>query len=137
MNPRNDTLERLIGYVGEVASEYLDMAGIDLHMELPAEIPARTGFLGCTPSSAAVMKEALNNIAKYAHAHRVTMQVAFQGGGMGIVITDDGSGFDPEGVVSSANGLRNMRERMAALGGVAKITSKPGSGTAVTFWAPL
>lgn len=137
VNPRNDTLERLIGYVGEVASEYLDMAGIDLHMELPAEIPSRMVSSDARHQVLLVVKEALNNIAKYAHAHRVTMQIAFQRGGIGIVITDDGSGFDPEGVVSSANGLRNMRERMAALGGGAKITSKPGSGTAVTFWAPL
>ena len=42
-------------------------------------------------------------------------------------VTDDGPGFDPAG-----SGLRNMFDRLAALGGSCHVDSRPGRGTTVT-----
>jgi len=137
VNPRNDTLERLVGYAGEFASEYLETVGIGLRLELPSDIPSRTVSSDARHQMLLLVKEALNNVAKYANARQVTMQVGFENGSTHIVIADDGSGFDPDTVSPSANGLRNMRQRIAALGGVVEIKSRPGSGTTVTFEAPL
>lgn len=43
-------------------------------------------------------------------------------------ISDDGHGFDFSSISRTSNGLRNMRERVAAMGGVLQIDSSPGNG---------
>jgi signal transduction histidine kinase len=55
-----------------------------------------------------------------------------------IVIEDNGCGFEPPPEDAVADGLRNMRQRLADLGGVCRIQSRPGAGTRVTLeldWA--
>jgi signal transduction histidine kinase len=38
---------------------------------------------------------------------------------------------------NDGNGLRNMRERMAQIGGACDVRSEPGAGTTVTFTLQL
>jgi signal transduction histidine kinase len=52
-------------------------------------------------------------------------------------IDDDGSGFDPETAGGRGNGLRNLRERAAAIGGDLSIVSSTGEGTTVRVLLPL
>jgi signal transduction histidine kinase len=75
-----------------------------------------------------VAAEALTNIERHAAASRVT--VSLQPGGL--LIRDDGVGFD---VAGSGHGLRGMRERLAACGGSVDVRSGP-SGTAVHARCP-
>jgi signal transduction histidine kinase len=51
-----------------------------------------------------------------------------------LIVRDDGRGFEPGGAES---GLRNMRERAAALGGTCTIRSEPGAGTELVWTVPL
>lgn len=44
-------------------------------------------------------------------------------------IADNGRGFDPHAIRPSSVGLRNLRERVAAMGGVLRIESVPGVGS--------
>ena len=56
-------------------------------------------------------------------AHRTTHSLS---------LTDDGRGFDEQAVQLDPErgiGLRNMRERLAAIGGRLRIQSAPGHGT--------
>ena len=46
-------------------------------------------------------------------------------------VTDDGPGFDPA-ASTAGSGLRNMSDRLAALGGSCQVDSRPGRGTTVT-----
>jgi len=59
-------------------------------------------------------------------------------GGVRIVVTDDGSGFDLEQIPPERLGLEvSIRERVALAGGQASIESAPGSGTTVSMlWQP-
>ena len=50
-------------------------------------------------------------------------------------VTDDGTGFDPE-LASGGLGLRSMRERAAAVGGVLRVSSTPDAGTTVRLEVP-
>jgi signal transduction histidine kinase len=52
-----------------------------------------------------------------------------------MTIKDDGIGFDPSRITSS-NGLRNMKERAAALNGELTIQSSPGIGTSIGLEFP-
>ena len=58
------------------------------------------------------------------------------GGQLRFEVRDDGVGFTPAGTVNGG-GLTNMRDRVAALGGVLRVTSSPGAGTRVRGTVPL
>jgi signal transduction histidine kinase/ligand-binding sensor domain-containing protein len=136
-NPRNDTLEHLVGYIAEFTEEYLSTTGISLRMELPPEIPAREVSSEKRHHVLLVLKEALNNVVKHAAARHVHLRVTLDRGMLRVVIKDDGKGFDPASVAATSNGLINMRQRLVAISGTLKIESHPGRGTTVTLAAML
>ena len=82
-------------------------------------------------------KEALHNVVRHSGARAVLVRMSLTGGALLIAVEDDGqgmgSGHPPEG----ADGLRNMCERLAAVGGACEIQSTPGTGTTVRFTLPL
>lgn len=79
-----------------------------------------------------IAQEALNNIAKHANARHATVRLRCRPGSAVLHIIDDGCGFDMERVTAEHLGLKIMRERAAAVGAEAHITSRPGHGTEVT-----
>ena len=82
-------------------------------------------------------KEVLNNIVKHAAAHEVQLTLSVEPRQFRLVVRDDGRGLPAEPVpAADANGLRNMRERMARLGGECRVASTPGQGTMVEFLVP-
>jgi signal transduction histidine kinase len=73
--------------------------------------------------------EALQNATRYAPGSAVRVSLAEDGGQVLFTITDEGPGFDP--AATAAPGLRNMSDRLAALGGSCQVDSRPGRGTTV------
>jgi signal transduction histidine kinase len=80
-------------------------------------------------------REALSNITRHARAKHAAVRLTRRGTNAILTIEDDGIGFDARGP-SSGNGLRNMRERAAALEGALRITSANGKGTKLRFTLP-
>ena len=74
--------------------------------------------------------EALHNAARHAPGSAVRISLADTGHGPEFEVTDNGPGFDPAAV--AASGLRNMSDRLAALGGSCHVDSSPGRGTTIT-----
>ena len=64
-----------------------------------------------------------------------------RGNNFEIVVSDNGAGFDPASSESSSpdsaagfcNGLGNMRQRLAELGGRCLVESQRGQGTTIRF----
>ena len=87
-----------------------------------------------------IAQEAIGNARKHASATRITVSIAGQDGGVALVVTDDGSGFDV-GVIDSPErghiGLPTMIERAELAGGRCRVESEPGRGTSVSAWLPL
>ncbi|MGD0928857.1 MAG: histidine kinase [Streptosporangiaceae bacterium] len=79
--------------------------------------------------------EALQNVAKYAHASAARVTLRHDGQLLVFTVGDDGTGFD-QAKTSLGTGIQGMADRMAALGGTLKITSAPGHGTEVTGQIP-
>jgi len=79
--------------------------------------------------------EALQNIAKYAQASRVTVTLRSTDGVLTFEIRDDGVGFDPERT-GTGSGLQNMADRLSAIGGELDVRSIPGEGTMVLGRVP-
>lgn len=82
-----------------------------------------------------IAQESLTNVAKHAQARQVELALVFgAGGALTMSVTDDGSGFDSAAVhlhPERGIGLRNMRERLAAIGGRLQIHAEPGHGTQI------
>jgi two-component system sensor histidine kinase UhpB len=79
-----------------------------------------------------VAQEALNNIAKHAHAHRATIDLHTTAEAVELRIRDNGVGFDSVRTTLDHFGLRIMRERVASIGATLQIASQPGQGTEVS-----
>jgi signal transduction histidine kinase len=74
--------------------------------------------------------EALQNAARHAPGSAVRVSLAEDDGQVVFSVTDDGAGFDPA-TAPAGSGLRNMSDRLAALGGSCRVDSSPGRGTTV------
>ena len=75
--------------------------------------------------------EAIQNTTKHAGpAATITIRLFQIRDGIGFVFEDDGLGFDQETNLPQS-GLTNIRQRVEALGGVVRIFSTPGKGTAI------
>jgi signal transduction histidine kinase len=86
-----------------------------------------------------IAQEALANVRKHARARRVDIHLSQEDGGYKVQVRDDGVGFTPPQLLSSAPGhlgLSSMRERAELAGGWCKIHSLPDCGTTVEFWLP-
>lgn len=129
-------------------SEAIDMAatllpladnvpGLSIAMDMPRpfllEDPERAHvLLRCT-------QEIITNAVRHAHANTLRLRYAWQGDAIELHARDDGRGAT-EGAghpATSGNGLRGMRERLAACGGDLQIESTPGRGFALCLRLPL
>ncbi len=130
-----------LGFAGALrrfVSEFAEQQDWDLELELsdlPPDLPYALEL-----AAFRFVQEALNNAAKHANARHVVVALRVVDGGLQIVVRDDGVGFDPgaQGELPGTRlGLRQMRERAAALDGRLTILSRPGQGAEVRIWLPL
>lgn len=85
-----------------------------------------------------VAQEALTNVRRHAQARQVQVTLEFVGGGVQLEVRDDGHGFDPAALQQDPYrgiGLRNMHERLEALGGHLHVRSG-ADGTRVVAEVP-
>jgi signal transduction histidine kinase len=80
--------------------------------------------------------EAMNNVAKYAHARAVMISLAQRNGSLEFRVEDDGQGFDPA-TTERGTGLQGISDRVDAIGGEVRVESAPGAGTRVTGSVPV
>jgi signal transduction histidine kinase len=84
-----------------------------------------------------VAQEALANVAKHAHATRVSVQLFAAADEVSLEVADNGVGFDRHGAESTPGfGVRGLIERARGFGGWAEVSSTPGRGTTVMFSIP-
>ena len=83
-----------------------------------------------------ISQEAVNNAVKHSSGERIVVELAEIEGQLVLTIKDNGSGFDVDSVMNSAElrgmGLLGMRERAALIDAALTITSEPDDGTLVT-----
>jgi PAS domain S-box-containing protein len=85
-----------------------------------------------------IAQEALNNVAKHAGAKSVTVYLQRDARGVAMSVADDGVGFDTRAgsCLPQSLGMRTMRERAAAVGGVLHVESAPAHGTTIVVQVP-
>lgn len=101
------------------------------HPPLSREIKAQLFRIG---------QEALGNAVRHADASSIRVEIRYDPGHVRLRVVDDGRGFDLDTVNGYATnhwGLASMKERAQQIGGVFRLTSRPGAGTVVEVNAPL
>jgi signal transduction histidine kinase len=85
----------------------------------------------------AVVREALSNVAKHAHASAAEISIDVRDSKLGVRIVDNGVGYDIAD--RRGQGIENLTARAARLGGSFEITGTDGvgHGTTVTWRVPL
>jgi PAS domain S-box-containing protein len=89
-----------------------------------------------------IIQEALTNVARYARASQVEVELAREANQLHITVRDNGSGFDVEQAFENAKlgeslGLLSMQERASLVGGSLAIESEPEKGTTIRAVFPL
>ncbi len=88
-----------------------------------------------------ICQESLTNTRKYADANEVRVTLDFELDTVTLTVSDDGVGFDPEGIRIGGGrggfGLTGMRQRARLLRGDVDIISSPGNGTVVKAKIPI
>jgi signal transduction histidine kinase len=109
------------------------VAGLQIRMEMPRP------FLLDDPERAHVLlrctQEIITNAVRHAGAGELRLAYAYDAdGGVRVQARDDGRGAEAP---VAGNGLRGMRERLAAYGGQVDIATRPGEGFLLDIRLPL
>jgi len=88
------------------------------------------------------LQEGLSNVARHAGATAVAITVQRDDAGLALTVRDDGTGldrvFDPVRLEAEGHvGLVGMRERVQALGGELRVTSREAGGVELRVWIPI
>lgn len=139
VNPRNDNLEQLAGYLEQHAREYFQGTACDFQIEMPLQFPVVSLSAELRHNVFLAFEEALNNCLKHARATKVSVAMrVHDDNDFEVRVQDEGRGFDPaSNTAPEQDGLSNMRDRLRSVGGTCEIESRPGAGTTVTFRFPL
>jgi ligand-binding sensor domain-containing protein/signal transduction histidine kinase len=133
VNPRNDTLPHLVNYIGQFAIDFLGAAGLQAKVDLPDHPPERMVSADVRHNLFLAVKESLNNVVRHAHASEASLTVEVKGKALALIVQDNGRGFESAPANGCADGLRNIRQRMAEIDGGCEIQSAPGAGTRISL----
>jgi len=139
VRPGSDTLQSLVEYIAHFANELFDGNATRCRLDLPPDLPALPLPPDVRHNIFLIVKEALTNALKHAGAKEVRVATKANDHTIEIVVEDDGGGFTPSDhtVPGKRNGLGNMRQRAASIGGQLEVTSAAGTGTKIRLTVSL
>ena len=109
-----------------------NVAGLEIVLDMPRP------FLLDDPERGHVMlrctQEIITNAVRHAQAGQLRLQYRVEGRALRLRARDNGRGAED---LVAGNGLRGMRERLAAYGGRVEIRTRPGEGFGIDIVLPL
>jgi signal transduction histidine kinase/ligand-binding sensor domain-containing protein len=140
VDPRHDTLDSLVGYMGAYAQDLLAAANIRCRLDFPPRLPAWPVTAEVRHHVFLAFKEALNNAVKHAAATEVHISLELGPDGFVLAVEDNGRGLEASPANASAtgrtltgHGLPNLQRRLARIGGRCEVSSQPETGTRIAF----
>ena len=116
--------------VGDMESS----SGISFRLEVDPDAAAALSARG--PDVLGVVNELLSNVRRHSGATRASLTLVETGAAVRLELRDNGQGFVVDGPGAGGQGLRNIAERVARLGGRLDIQSAPGAGATVRITVP-
>ena len=83
-----------------------------------------------------IVQELMSNTLRHASATKLAIRLEKKGSELELKVSDDGKGMSAEGDASGI-GLRNIESRVKKIGGMWRLTSRPGDGTYATVTVPV
>jgi signal transduction histidine kinase len=128
INPLNDSIDRMILRMRELAEELLEPVGINYHFEAGPAVEALKLDVNQRKELYLVYKEAMNNAVKYSQATAIIITLLKVDGHLLLRVHDNGIGFDANRSFSGS-GLSNMQSRAKKIAADLNIKSAKGQGT--------
>ncbi len=119
--------------IKEMATEFGARSGVVTVVDIDAE--AASLLTSRASDVVQLVRESLSNVGRHSSATTCRVSLVRVQDGFVLEIDDDGRGFDV-GAATSGMGLRNLRDRVGALGGTVDVQSTPGEGTTVRATLP-
>ncbi len=135
ISPVHDNLQGIILRIREFAAPLAESAGFAFEITAAGEIGQLNLPADVRRNLYLIIKEAVNNLAKYSDATQAGLSFERQKRVFRIIVQDNGKGFDP-GLTSGRNGLKNMRMRAGEIRASLDIASS-SAGTVLTLEVPL
>jgi PAS domain S-box-containing protein len=134
---RSSQRQGLIPVLRQYLAQYRETYGIHTELVVPTELEKQQIDAVVELQLQPIIQEALTNARKHGQARSARVVFSQRDGQLHVTIEDDGCGLDLNAVVEHKGfGLRSMRGRAEAIGGVLEVNSKPGKGTRVSVQIP-
>lgn len=145
VNPQNDTLEHVVSYIGHYAQEFFQETGVECKLNISGTVPPYPLSSQLRHNLLLAVHEAFTNVLKHSKATQVDVFIVYTAAAFEIAVSDNGHGFNPAAVLpqspgssgAAGDGLQNMKQRLADIGGKCAISSQPNHGVTVQFLLPL
>ncbi len=116
----------------EILEQERPALGFSIHLEFSG--PLRLIDIALREDACAVVREALSNIARHAHASSAALLVMVADDLLTIQVTDNGRGI---GTPTRSSGLANLRRRAATHHGSLDVSQLAGGGTQLSWTARI
>ncbi|MCD8539050.1 MAG: tetratricopeptide repeat protein [Leadbetterella sp.] len=135
ISPVHDNLRGIIVRIRDFAAPLAESAHFEFTISADPEVGQLNLPADVRRNLYLIIKEAVNNLAKYSGATRAGLRFERQKNVLRITVQDNGKGFDPD-QASGRNGLKNMKARAGEIRAGLDITSS-ADGTVLTLEVPL
>ncbi len=132
VNPYRDSLHDLIFRLKDSYNDALNSLGISFKTINIDKIENVKLSMEFKQNLYLIFKEAINNSIKHSKCSKIILDINFRNEVIEISVSDNGNGFD-ENNIRYGNGIKNIENRAAQIGGKIKIKSSPESGTSIRF----
>ena len=136
IHPQNDSIERIVLRMKELAAEMLEPNEIAYQLDFDNQLTQLDIPMQDRRHLFMLYKEALNNMIKYACCKNVFLSMQVIDKNLVMKIEDDGIGFDTANH-KQGNGLINMQQRADEMKAELVITASPGKGCSIELRYPL
>jgi signal transduction histidine kinase len=129
---KNSFTSRLMSFSNELLTPKDILSTFDIDEELGKKITDP----GVRKNILLIVKEGMNNIAKYSNATKATITLRQQNQSLLLSISDNGKGFEIN-TAKYGNGIQNIRYRCEQLDGNCNIDTAPGKGVVLNCTFPI
>jgi ligand-binding sensor domain-containing protein/two-component sensor histidine kinase len=131
INPRNDSLEKLLLRIQRFAAQLFEAKNIEYDIDISDNIQSYKLSMEIRQHLYLMIKEAINNIIKHSNCTQANISIKYTHDHLLVKIYDNGKGFNTS-ETTYGNGLINLKERAQHINAYLEIQSqKETSGTEI------
>jgi two-component system sensor histidine kinase UhpB len=124
----------LVSALSELSGTFADQSGIAVERSFAADLPPLSDEAELAIYR--ITQESLTNVARHAHASRVSLTLEEGTSSVVLRVVDDGRGLAAGSSANGRGGLRGMRERALLVGGSLAVKPARGGGVEVRLEVP-